>query len=71
MTDALTGKEFTHILELYNTSTKHNVLFDFNGGHDVNDMNTHQIQVSVSDNAHLTRIADPVKEGYTLSLIHI
>lgn len=67
LTDALTGKEFTHILELYNTSTKHNVLFDFNGGHDVNDMNTHQIQVSVSDNAHLTRIADPVKEGYTFS----
>lgn len=67
LTDTLTGKEFTHILELYNISTKHNVLFDFNGGHDVNDMNIHQIQVSVSDNAHLTRIADPVKEGYTFS----
>ncbi len=68
LTDTLTNKEFTYNLTLYNAAANmFTVTYEFNGGHAVNQPNVDQVQVEVEENTLLTKIADPIREGYTFN----
>ena len=64
LTDTLTGKEFIHVIKLYNNEESV-VTFDFNGGHQKDNVDINKAYFSVGKDTLINKIDDPIRNGYT------
>ena len=64
LTDTLTGKEFIHVIKLYNNEESV-VTFDFNGGHQKDNVDINKAYFSVAKDTLINKIDDPIRNGYT------
>ena len=64
LTDTLTGKEFIYVIKLYNNEESV-VTFDFNGGHQKDNVDINKAYFSVGKDTLINKIDDPIRNGYT------